>query len=115
MDERAILSAIEEYNKYHGREAIAELEGISGDRLIVRFRGPFCESCGLREWFEDLAIELKRRGIEASTERAIEAGDGSFLVSFAIESRAAEGVPSPSPASLKPHSPPQGASSEPPG
>ncbi len=84
MDKGAILSTIEEYNRYHSPEAIAELEELSGGHLKVRFRGPFCESCGVSEWFEDLAVELRRRGIAASVEGAKEAGDGSFLVSFAI-------------------------------
>ncbi|MEM2226370.1 MAG: hypothetical protein QXL32_02990 [Candidatus Bathyarchaeia archaeon] len=86
MNEGAILEAIKEYNRYHSPEAIAELEGLSEGRLTIRFRGPFCESCGVSEWFEDLAIELRGRGISASIEGAKEASDGSFLVSFAIGS-----------------------------
>jgi len=80
----AVLSAIREYNRYHGREAIAELEGISEGHLSIRFRGPFCESCGVRDWFEDLAIELGRRGIRASIEGIAEGADGSFSVRFAL-------------------------------
>ncbi|MEM3023009.1 MAG: hypothetical protein QW645_05735 [Candidatus Bathyarchaeia archaeon] len=86
MNEGAILAAIEEYNRYHSPEAVAELEGLSKGRLTIRFRGPFCESCGVSEWFEDFAIELGKRGIAASIEGARDAGDGSFLVSFAIGS-----------------------------
>jgi hypothetical protein len=58
-----IERAISEYNRYHGREAVARLVGFHENRLLVEFSGPFCYSCGMYDYFEDLIVELEGQGI----------------------------------------------------
>lgn len=56
---KVILKAINEYNKYHSPETKASLVGIGEKSFTVDFEGPFCFSCGVYDYFEDLIYELK--------------------------------------------------------
>lgn len=56
----AVLKAIIEYNKYRSPEAIAKLIKISKNELILEFKGSFCRTCGVYDYFEDFIYELKR-------------------------------------------------------
>ncbi len=62
---REIREAIEEYNRYRGAEARAEIRRLEGDTLEVRITGPFCETCGYYDWAEDLEIILNEKGLKA--------------------------------------------------
>ncbi len=61
---REIREAIEEYNRYRGAEARAEIRRLEGDTLEVRITGPFCETCGYYDWAEDLEIILNEKGLK---------------------------------------------------
>jgi len=55
---------IEEYNKYHGLEAHAEVlrqkqSGKGKGHLLVRFEGPFCLSCAPDEYYTDFQVLLE--------------------------------------------------------
>ena len=52
---RAFEEAIGKFNEFRSPEAVAELIHVEGDVAVVRMRGPFCASCGLYDYFEDLA------------------------------------------------------------
>ena len=54
-----VLRAIEVYNKYRSPEATAKLVGIKKDGFIIEFKGPFCQSCGVNDYFEDFIHELE--------------------------------------------------------
>ncbi len=41
--------AVEVYNKYRAPEAIAEVLKINGNKIIVKFKGSFCETCGVSD------------------------------------------------------------------
>ncbi len=69
---RAFEEAIREFNEFRSPEAVAELIHVEGDVAVVRMRGPFCASCGLYDYFEDLAWRAKDRLEE---EVAVEAVD----------------------------------------
>ncbi|MEM0202813.1 MAG: hypothetical protein QXO16_01055 [Archaeoglobaceae archaeon] len=49
--------AVEKFNTYHSPEANAEILGIEGDKVFVKMTGVFCISCGVFDYFEDIAIE----------------------------------------------------------
>jgi len=53
----AVLKAIEQYNRYRSPEAIARLVKMGEDGVVVDFSGPFCSSCGVYDYFEDLIYE----------------------------------------------------------
>ena len=54
--QRAVL----EYNRYRSPEAVAKITYVSGDGFEVEFKGAFCQSCGVQDYFEDLIYELER-------------------------------------------------------
>ncbi|MCD6488064.1 MAG: hypothetical protein J7K21_02445 [Desulfurococcales archaeon] len=67
--------AIQQYNKHHAPEAIARIIGIrSNKEAIIEFKGSFCNTCGIRDWLEDLAYILEDLGIEAKLKEMIEPG-----------------------------------------
>lgn len=71
--------AVEKFNKYRSPEANAEVIEIKGDKVLVKITGIFCVSCGVFDYFEDIAIEadaeiLGYQGLE----------DG-FLVEYKIK------------------------------
>lgn len=57
--EEAISKAIERYNHYRSPEVTAKLVKAGNEAFIVDFDGPFCKSCGIYDYFEDLIYELK--------------------------------------------------------
>jgi hypothetical protein len=56
-----ILAAIEEYNKYHAPEAVAKLIEAGGGHAAIALSGPFCRTCGLYDYFDDLRLELQKK------------------------------------------------------
>lgn len=61
-----IFSSISYYNRMRSPEATArliEFDEISG-LFKVEFSGPFCLSCGLRDWLEDLVFVLREKCVE---------------------------------------------------
>ncbi len=62
---KKLRKAIEEYNRYRGAEARAEIIEEGGDEVRIRFTGPFCTTCGYYDWIEDLIYLLEDHGVEA--------------------------------------------------
>ena len=58
--ERQVEAAVEEFNKYRSPEAVAKIVEISEDNITIEFSGPFCASCGVEDYFDDLRIELEK-------------------------------------------------------
>ncbi len=56
---RAVLKAVETYNRYRSPEATAKLVKLGDNELIVDFEGTFCKTCGVYDYFEDFIYELK--------------------------------------------------------
>lgn len=54
---KAVLKALEQYNRYRSPEAIARLVEMGEDVVVVDFSGPFCSSCSVYDYFEDLIYE----------------------------------------------------------
>ena len=69
---RFVDKAIEEYNKYRSPEATARLERIEGDVVVIRFEGPFCATCGINDWVEDMVFVMRDLGAEAELLEVIE-------------------------------------------
>lgn len=60
------------YNRYRSPEALAEVIGVQGDTIMVRFKGSFCRTCGIRDWVEDYVYVLEDLGFEAELVEYIE-------------------------------------------
>ncbi|MEM3832784.1 MAG: hypothetical protein QW128_04185 [Thermoprotei archaeon] len=71
MDSR-IREAIKSYNKYRAPESKARILKIEDNKLIVKFTGSFCETCGVNSWIEDLKYEIENFNIDVELEKIIE-------------------------------------------
>jgi len=56
---KLVLKAIEIYNCHRSPEATAKLIGIEKDGFSIEFKGDFCLSCGVADYFEDFIYELE--------------------------------------------------------
>jgi hypothetical protein len=54
----AITRAIANFNRLRSPEAFAEFIAFDNNEIYVRFTGPFCRTCGVLDYFEDLIFEL---------------------------------------------------------
>ena len=55
-----VVRALAEFNKWHGSEAVAELVKLKGPSIVVELRGPFCRTCGIYDYFDDLKLEFEK-------------------------------------------------------
>ncbi|MDI9610443.1 MAG: N-acetyltransferase [Archaeoglobales archaeon] len=69
---------VAKFNKYRSPEANAEILEIGDDFAVVKITGPFCVSCGLFDYFEDIAIEANARVID------YEEAEGGFIVRYGL-------------------------------
>jgi hypothetical protein len=60
MSWRQVEAAVEEFNTYRSPEAVAKIVEVDENRATIEFSGPFCVSCGVEDYFDDLRIELEK-------------------------------------------------------
>jgi len=86
MDLRAeVAKAVEQYNRYHTPEALARILRVSDSEFELEFSGPFCQSCGIQDYFEDMIYELESvSDIKASVENAMKAEGNSYRVKYSV-------------------------------
>ncbi len=82
MDEEIIESAIESYNEYKADIAKAELVEAGGQKIQVKFKGNFCLSCCMDEYFIDLVYKMKDMDIETELKDFHQVGDKSFVAEY---------------------------------
>ncbi len=82
-----VLRAIEVYNRYRSPEATAKLVGMEKDGFVIEFEGPFCLSCGVRDYFEDFIYELEDiRAFKVEMKESEPTGPQSFRVRYVVNS-----------------------------
>lgn len=80
-----IEEAIKIYNHFRSPEAIAKLIEVSSNQFTVEFKGPFCRSCGVYDYFEDLIYEIKSLVPSLNIEVAeVKENDEGFIVIYKI-------------------------------
>ena len=79
-----VLKAIEVYNRYRSPEATAKLVAVEKDGFVIDFEGSFCNSCGIRDYFEDFIYELKtiNKQFRAELAETKPTGSRSFRVNY---------------------------------
>jgi len=84
-----VLRTIEVYNRYRSPEATAKLIGIKKDCFIIEFKGSFCQSCGVNDYFKDFIHELEDISRDFSVEvKATEAsGTQTFRVRYDVKDK----------------------------
>ncbi len=62
------------YNKYRSPEARAELVSLEleKDKVVVKFEGIFCETCGVNDWIEDFKYVLEDLNTKTKLEEIYE-------------------------------------------
>jgi superoxide reductase len=80
---KKVKEAIQEYNKYRVPEAEAKLISFNKEYFKIEFKGSFCYSCGFYDYFYDLKIILKEKGLKTEITNIKEIDDGA-IVTFKI-------------------------------
>lgn len=82
-----VLRTIEVYNRYRSPEATAKLVGIKKDCFIIEFKGSFCQSCGVNDYFEDFIHELAdiSRDFNVKVTATEAAGPQTFRVRYDVK------------------------------
>lgn len=82
-----VSRAIEVYNRYRSPEATAKLVRMEKDGFIIEFEGPFCLSCGVRDYFEDFIHELEdiSKSFRVEVKETESAGPQSFRVQYVVK------------------------------
>jgi len=90
-----ILRAIEVYNRYRSPEATAKLLKFEEDGFTIEFEGPFCQSCGVQDYFEDFIYELKglNNNVEAEIREIEQTSPQNFKVRYMVKEGFLSGKP----------------------
>ncbi len=91
---RSVLEkAVKEYNRYRSPEAVARIVETSGEAFMLEYSGPFCRSCGVNDYFEDMIFELERlNDMRVSLQKIQEVEDGVYQVRYLIDRQYRGGV-----------------------
>lgn len=82
----AVTEAIVVYNKYRRHEVEAKLIDLKKDHMTLEFRGPFCRTCGVYDYFDDFVYELEDVAkFRIKVDKVEESGPESFRVRYRIE------------------------------
>jgi len=85
---KSIVEAIKTYNKYRSPEAEAKLIKYEDNELLIEFKGPFCQGCGVYDYFEDFIYELKGIvDVEMEIKGVEKTGEEAFRVQYSIGER----------------------------
>lgn len=80
-----VARAFTEFNKWHGTEAVAELVNLEGPSIVVGLSGPFCRTCGLYDYFDDLKLELEKvLGKPLEIIQVDSGGDERYVISYKV-------------------------------
>lgn len=83
---RAIEEGIERYNRTHSPEANAKLIKFMENKkeFEVEFTGSFCETCGIRDWLEDLKYILEDLGLNTELIEMKEIAYGRYIGKYKV-------------------------------
>ncbi|MFQ6130049.1 MAG: hypothetical protein ACE5OT_04500 [Candidatus Hadarchaeaceae archaeon] len=80
-----VVRAFTEFNKWHGPEAVAELVKLEGPSIVVGLSGPFCRTCGLYDYFDDLKLELEKMlGKPLVIAQVDSGGDERYVITYKL-------------------------------
>jgi hypothetical protein len=81
-----ILKAFAQFNKWHEPESIAKLINLEGSLIAAELSGPFCRTCGVYDYFDDLKIELEEVLDKQLEVAQVDVGCGRYFVTYKITS-----------------------------
>lgn len=75
--------AVETFRRVFGAEALVDVLEVGGDRLVARFYGNMCYTCGAVDYFDDFAgFYSDCAGEDWGVEEYRQNPDGSYTVVF---------------------------------
>lgn len=83
MNLKTVKLAVSEFNQYRSPEATARFVSKGQGTVRIDFSGPFCRTCGFKDYFDDFRIFLEEEGLKTRIE-GIEETENGALVDFAI-------------------------------
>ncbi|MEM4576200.1 MAG: hypothetical protein QW701_01915 [Candidatus Nezhaarchaeales archaeon] len=81
-----LAKVVKEYNKYRAPEVEAQVLHVKEGKIVVKFGGSFCYTCGFYDYIDDLLIELRDAGINAEVKEVIECIPDGVIVVFEVKS-----------------------------
>jgi hypothetical protein len=84
IESSKVMYVIDLYNKFRSPEAVASLVKVDEETIQISFKGSFCFTCGLNEWFEDFRLLLEENGINSKIYSIEQIDVDEFLVTFRI-------------------------------
>jgi hypothetical protein len=82
---KEIEKAVEEFNEYRSPEAVASIISIKDNEVKIKLSGPFCKTCGVYDYFDDLKIKLESfTGLNFKME-VVSENDDSYIIKFIFE------------------------------
>lgn len=82
MNKNKILKVIKEYNKIRSPVATATLVKIKDSQALIKFSGPFCNTCGVSDYFDDFAIEAENENLKLTIKNIKQIRGDSYIVGF---------------------------------
>ncbi len=77
-----------EYNRFRSPEVTVKFLHFKDGRLVLEFKGTFCNTCGSHDYFEDFIYEMKRlSNVELNINKIKESGFQKFIVIYSISDR----------------------------
>jgi hypothetical protein len=85
ISRKTIRRVINNYNRYRMPLVEASLIGTKRNRIILRFSGDFCATCGFYDYFDDLKFQLQTEtGHPVKIQEIIDKGDGNYTAIFSV-------------------------------
>jgi len=81
---KTVLKGIEKFNDLRAPEARAQLVEFREGKILVRFSGQMCFSCGVFDYFEDLLYEIRDLGIKVEIKDFRRESEDCYLVLYKI-------------------------------
>ncbi len=83
--EELLNDVIRRYNRYRSPEATARILSIEGNIVKIEFEGPFCYTCGVLDWIEDIVYEAEDLGLRIRLINVLDEGQDRKIGIFKIE------------------------------
>ena len=85
FDEVNLNQVLSEYNKFRSPEVTIKFLHFKDEKLTLQFEGPFCNTCGFYDYFEDFIYEMKRLNkLEMNIDDIKENGLQKIVVIYSI-------------------------------
>jgi len=79
-----LKKAVEEFNRLRGSEPQAEIIEAKDDEAVIEFKGSFCKTCGLFDYFGDIKWKAIEFGLQAGSLEILESEEdfekGRYMV-----------------------------------